>query len=63
MSDFNSKNNRVVWVDVPVADLSRAIGFYQAVLANNVSKVEMPGMEFAVIDHQDGNGKEPGKPV
>lgn len=56
MSDFNSKNNRVVWVDVPVADLGRAMKFYQAVLANNVSKVEMPGMEFAVLDHQDGNG-------
>ena len=56
MSDFNSKNNRVVWVDVPVKDLNRAMAFYKAVLANNVSKVEMPGMEFAVLDHQDGNG-------
>ena len=56
MSDFNSKNNRVVWVDVPVKDLNRAMKFYKAVLANDVSKVEMPGMEFAVLDHQDGNG-------
>jgi predicted enzyme related to lactoylglutathione lyase len=56
MSDFNSKHNRVVWVDVPVVDLTRAMNCYQAVLANNVSKVEMPGMEFAVLDHQDGNG-------
>ena len=56
MSDFNSKNNRVVWVDIPVQDLDRSIGFYQAVLANDVSKVEMPGMAFAVLNHQDGNG-------
>jgi predicted enzyme related to lactoylglutathione lyase len=56
MSDFNSKNNRVVWVDVPVKDLDRAMKFYSAVLANDVSKVEMPGMAFAVLDHQDGNG-------
>jgi uncharacterized protein len=56
MSDFNSNNNRVVWVDVPVKDLDRSMKFYQAVLANNVSKVEMPGMSFAVLDHQDGNG-------
>lgn len=56
MSDFNSKNNRVVWVDVPVKDLDRSMKFYKAVLANNVSKVEMPGMAFAVLNHQDGNG-------
>jgi uncharacterized protein len=56
MTDFNSKNNCVVWVDVPVKDLNRAMGFYKAVLANDVSKVEVPGMEFAVLDHQDGNG-------
>lgn len=56
MGDFNSKNNRVVWVDVPVKDLDRSMKFYSAVLANDVSKVEIPGMEFAVLDHQDGNG-------
>ena len=56
MSDLNSQHNRVVWVDVPVKDLNRSIAFYSAMLANKVSKVEMPGMEFAVLDHQDGNG-------
>jgi predicted enzyme related to lactoylglutathione lyase len=57
MSDLNSKHNRVVWVDVPVKDLNRSIAFYSAVLGNKVSKAEMgPGMEFAVLDHQDGNG-------
>ena len=56
MSDFNSQNNRVVWIDIPVRDLDRAIGFYNAVLAVKVEKVEMPGMTFAVLDHHDGNG-------
>lgn len=57
MSDLNSQHNRVVWVDVPVQDLNRSIAFYSAVLANKVSKAEMgPGQEFAVLDHQDGNG-------
>lgn len=56
MSDFNSQNNRVVWVDVPVKDLDRAIPFYAAVLGKSVQKQQFPGMEFAVIDHQDGNG-------
>ena len=26
MSDYNSKNNRFVWADIPVADLDRAAG-------------------------------------
>jgi predicted enzyme related to lactoylglutathione lyase len=57
MSDLNSKNNRVVWVDVPVQDLNRSITFYAAVLGKKVSKAEMgPGVEFAVMDHEDGNG-------
>ncbi|WP_254506792.1 VOC family protein [Anatilimnocola floriformis] len=56
MSDFNSQNNRIVWVDIPVKDLDRSIAFYKAVLANDVSKVELPGMSFAVLDHKDGNG-------
>lgn len=56
MSDFNSQHNRVVWVDVPVKDLDRAIPFYAAVLGKAVHKETYPGGEFAVIDHQDGNG-------
>ena len=56
MSDFNSQNNRVVWVDVPVKDLDRAVAFYAAVLANNTEKMSFPGGEFGLLDHQDGNG-------
>lgn len=56
MSDFNSEHNRVVWVDIPVKDLARAMKFYGAVLANKVSKMEFPGGEFGILDHEQGNG-------
>lgn len=56
MSDFNSQNNRVVWLDIPVVDLDRACAFYSAVLACKVDAEEFNGFKFAVIEHQDGNG-------
>lgn len=56
VSNFNSEKNRVVWVDVPVADLDRAARFYSAVLANQVAKEEFNGYQFCVLDHHDGNG-------
>lgn len=56
MSDFNSAKNRVVWVDIAVADLDRAARFYEAVLGVPVPRQEFNGQAFCVIDHQDGNG-------
>lgn len=56
MSDFNSKNNRVVWVDIPVADLERATKFYAAVLGIGVHLQQFEEFRFSVLDHQDGNG-------
>ena len=56
MSDLNSQHNRVVWVDIPVKDLDRAIPFYAAVLGMKVHKEQYPGGEFAVLDHEQGNG-------
>lgn len=57
MSDLNAAHNRVVWFDIPVANLDRAVAFYTAVLAVKVSKVSFGGpQEFAVIDHDQGNG-------
>ena len=56
MSDYNSKYNRIVWADVPVADLDRAIRFYAAVLGVAVSKEEMPGFTLGLFYHEDGNG-------
>jgi uncharacterized protein len=56
MTDFNSTHNRVVWCDIPVADLDRACKFYAAVLANKVHREEFGGKPFGVLDHHDGNG-------
>lgn len=56
MTDFNSANNRVVWVDIPVADLERATAFYRAVLGVDVEIVSFEGSKFSVLHHEDGNG-------
>jgi uncharacterized protein len=56
MSEFNSLHNRVVWFDIPVADLGRAAAFYRAVLGVGVETGDFGGMTFGVIEHKDGNG-------
>lgn len=56
MADFNAQHNRVVWFDLPVADLDRARAFYQAVLGVNVHKEQFGDTAFCVIEHQEGNG-------
>jgi len=56
MSDFNSANNRAVWVDIPVADLDRAAAFYGAVLNIKIHKETFGNFTFCVLDHKDGNG-------
>ncbi|AMV21387.1 VOC family protein [Planctomyces sp. SH-PL14] len=56
MSNFNTEKNRIVWADIPVADLDRAARFYGAVLKNQVTKQEFNGYQFCVLDHHDGNG-------
>src|SRR5260221_14548870 len=56
MSDFNSQHNRVVWVDIPVADLDRANRFYAAVLGVSVHNQTFRDFQIAAIDHKDGNG-------
>jgi predicted enzyme related to lactoylglutathione lyase len=58
-SDNNPQNknhmpNQVVWFDVPVTDLDRAIKFYSAVLKSAIKKEQYPGMTFAVLPHEDG---------
>jgi predicted enzyme related to lactoylglutathione lyase len=56
MSEQNSANNRVVWCDIPVADLERAMTFYRAVLAIKVERMDFDGMSFAILEHEKGNG-------
>jgi predicted enzyme related to lactoylglutathione lyase len=47
--------NQVVWFDVPVKDLDRAVRFYSAVLGAPASKHEMPGMQLAVLPHGEND--------
>jgi hypothetical protein len=47
--------NTVVWVDIPVLDLDRAIGFYAAVLGKELHKVEYPGFAIGVLPGESGD--------
>lgn len=44
--------HQVVWCDIPVVDLDRAIRFYSAVLGASIKKEEFPGMAMAVLPHE-----------
>jgi predicted enzyme related to lactoylglutathione lyase len=46
--------NQIVWVDIPVLKLDRAIRFYSAVMGREVQKVEYPGMTIGSFSHGDG---------
>jgi len=46
--------NQIVWCDIPVLDLDRAIKFYSAVLGVEVKKQEFPGMTIGILPHNDG---------
>jgi predicted enzyme related to lactoylglutathione lyase/uncharacterized protein YndB with AHSA1/START domain len=45
--------NRIVWCDIPVSDLDRAIRFYSALLGEPVTKHEEHGMTFALLPHKE----------
>jgi predicted enzyme related to lactoylglutathione lyase len=45
--------NQIVWVDIPVIDLDRAIRFYSAVLGAPVNKQEYPGMTIGLLPGHD----------
>ena len=46
--------NQIVWCDIPVIDLDRAVKFYSAVLGQEVKLHEFPGMIVGVLPHSDG---------
>ena len=56
MSELNTKHNRAVWFDIPVADLDRATAFYSSVLGVGVDKSDFDGFSFSVLEHKEGNG-------
>jgi predicted enzyme related to lactoylglutathione lyase len=45
-------SNTFVWVDIPVANLDRAIAFYAAVTGKPVDKVGGPGFNFGLFKHE-----------
>jgi uncharacterized protein len=47
--------NQVVWVDIPVLDLDRAVRFYSAVLGGEVQKQEYPGMTIGLLPGYDSD--------
>ena len=44
-------SNRIVWVDIPVLDLERAIAFYSAVLGAPVTRQGGPGFVVGLLPH------------
>lgn len=46
--------NQIVWCDIPVLDLDRAIKFYSALLGAEVKKQQFPGTTVAILPHNDG---------
>jgi uncharacterized protein len=48
--------SRVVWFDIPVADLDRATAFYRAELAVKVQKEQGPGFSMSVLEHHESVG-------
>jgi predicted enzyme related to lactoylglutathione lyase len=45
-------SNTFVWVDIPVANLDRAIAFYSAVTGQPVDKIGGPGFNFGLFKHE-----------
>ncbi len=46
--------NHIVWVDIPVLKLDRAIRFYSAVIGSQIEKEVYPGMTIGSFPHKDG---------
>lgn len=47
-------SHRIVWVDLPVTNLDRAIRFYSAILGLVVTKEGGPGFTFGLLPHAEG---------
>lgn len=45
----NKMKNLVSIIEIPVADLSRAISFYQTILGISIEKMEMDGVQMGIL--------------
>ena len=48
-------SNQIVWVDIPIVDLDRAISFYSGVLGTPITKEGGPGFAFGLLPHSEGD--------
>lgn len=46
--------DQIVWCDIPVLDLDRAVQFYSAVLGQQVKKQTFSETTVGVLPHEDG---------
>jgi predicted enzyme related to lactoylglutathione lyase len=46
--------NQIIWCDIPVVDLERAIRFYSSVLGTPVKKEDFPGVTLGILPHNEG---------
>ena len=46
--------NQIVWCDISVRDLERAISFYSAVLGHDVKRHDLSGVTLGILPHNDG---------
>jgi uncharacterized protein len=51
----NPVANSIVWVDIPVLDLDRAMRFYSAILGGEVTRQEFPGMAIGLLPGYDSD--------
>jgi predicted enzyme related to lactoylglutathione lyase len=50
-----STKNTLVWVDLSVTNLKRAIKFYSAILGEKVKLEKMPGFAYGLLPHTKNN--------
>jgi predicted enzyme related to lactoylglutathione lyase len=56
MEQHNPSGSQFVWVDIPVADLNRAIEFYSALIGAPVTHEGGSGYFFGLLPHAEGIG-------
>jgi uncharacterized protein len=50
----NKMNNLISIVEIPVADFSRSVNFYKAILGLAIEEMEMDGNQMGVLPNEEG---------
>jgi uncharacterized protein len=51
---LNTMQNLVSIIEIPTADLKRAINFYKSILAVNIEEAEMDGVKMGILPSENG---------